>query len=231
MEAVKHSPRRVNKILIQEGGGGTKIAEIIKWAKKSRVPFFYLPSKKLSSIEPHHQGAIALLAPKDYSSLSSILASAKNPFLILLDGVEDPHNLGAIIRTAEGAGADGILIPERRAALLTGAVAEVASGALEHMKVARVKNLARTMEELRKKGVWLVGSEGTARGSWCDFDYTVPVALVFGSEGKGMKRLTREKCDAILSIPLLGATPSLNVAAAAAIFMYEVVRQRKRVLR
>jgi 23S rRNA (guanosine2251-2'-O)-methyltransferase len=227
LETVEHSPQRVNKILIQEGTGRAQIAEIVGWAKKNRIPFFYMPSRKLNSIDPHHQGAIAFLAAKEYSALDDILAQSKNPFLVLLDGVGDPQNLGAIIRTAEGAGVDGLIIPARRAALLTGSVAEVASGALEHMKVARVKNLARAMDELRKKGVWLIGSAGDGVESWYDFDYTVPVALVFGSEGKGMKRLTREKCDAVLSIPLLGTITSLNVAAAAAVFMYEVVRQRK----
>lgn len=227
MEAVKYSPERVNKILIQEGAGRGKIAEIIGWAKKNRIPFFYLPQKKLNSIDPLHQGAIALLAAKGYASLDAILASSKIPFLVLLDGIGDPQNLGAIIRTAEGAGVDGIVIPERRSALLTETVAVVASGALEHVKVARAKNLARTMEELRKKEVWLIGAEQEGDGFWYDFDYTAPVGLVLGSEGKGMRRLVRQKCDRVLSIPLLGKITSLNVAAAAAIFMYEVVRQRK----
>jgi 23S rRNA (guanosine2251-2'-O)-methyltransferase len=227
LEAVKHSPERVNKILIQEGTSRAKMAEIIGWAKKNRIPFFYLPSKKMNSIDPHHQGAIALLAAKEYCSLDTILMSSETPFLVILDGIGDPQNLGAIIRTADGAGVDGVLIPERRAALLTETVAVVASGALEHVKVARVKNLARTMEELRKKGVWLVGAEGNGDGPWYDFDYTAPVALVFGSEGEGMRRLTRDKCDKVLSIPLLGTITSLNVAAASAVFMYEVVKQRK----
>ena len=224
---VKHSPERVNKILIQEGSSKAKIAEIVGWAKKNRIPFFYLPLKKLNSIDPHHQGAIALLAAKKYASLDAILTSSKSPFLILLDGIGDPQNLGAIIRTAEGAGVDGIVIPERRSALLTEAVAQVASGALEHVKVARVTNLARTMEALRNRGMWLIGAEQQGDGLWYDFDYTVPVGLVLGSEGKGLRRLVRQKCDKVLSIPLLGRITSLNVAAAAAIFMYEVVRQRK----
>ena len=175
--------------------------------------------------------AIALLAAKEYASLDAILSASELPFLVLLDGVGDPQNLGAIIRTAEGAGVDGIVIPERRSVLLTETVALVASGALEHVKVARTKNLARTMDELRKKDVWLVGAEGKGEGLWHDFDYTVPVGLVFGSESKGMRRLVRQKCDLVLSIPLLGSMTSLNVTAAAAIFMYEVVRQRKSIRR
>jgi 23S rRNA (guanosine2251-2'-O)-methyltransferase len=227
LEAVRYSPERVNKILIQEGKNKGKIVEIIGWARKHRIPFFYLPSKKLNAIDPHHQGAIALLAAKEYTTLDSILASSEVPFLVLLDGIEDPQNLGAIIRTAEGAGVDGVVIPERRSALLTESVASVASGALEHVNVVRVKNLAQAMGELRKKEVWLIGAEKGGVGVWHDFDYTLPVGLVFGSEGKGMRPLIKQKCDRVLSIPLLGEITSLNVAASAAIFMYEVVRQRK----
>ena len=227
LEAVRHSPERVNKILIQDGATKGKIAEIVHWAKKNRIPFFYLPHKKLNAIDPHHQGAIALLASKAYTSLNSILESAQTPFLVLLDGIVDPQNLGSIIRTAEGAGVDGIIIPERRSVLLTETVALVASGALEHVKVARVKNMARAMEELKSKGVWLIGAEGGEKGLWHDFDYSLPVGLVFGSEGRGVRHLVRKNCDLVLSIPLLGEITSLNVATAAAIFMYEVVRQRK----
>jgi 23S rRNA (guanosine2251-2'-O)-methyltransferase len=229
LEAVKHNPERVSKILFQEGTRRPKVEEIILWARKNRIACSFLPVKRLKMIERNHQGAVGFLAAKKYTALESILESTKIPFLVLLDGIEDPQNLGAIIRTAEGAGVDGIVIPERRAAALTGTVASVAAGALEHMKVARVKNLARTMEVLKKKELWLVGAEGGEGDPWHDFDYTIPVGLVLGSEGKGLRRLVREKCDKILSIPLFGKITSLNVAAAAAIFMYEVVRQRKRI--
>ncbi len=227
MEAVRHSPERVNKILIQDGTTKGKIAEIVQWAKKNRIPFFYLPQKKLNAIDRQHQGAIALLAAKAYTNLDALLKSADTPFFVLLDGIEDPQNLGAIIRTAEGAGVDGIIIPERRSVLLTETVASVASGALEHVKVARVKNMARAMDELRNLGVWLIGAEGGGNDLWHDFDYSLPVGLVFGSEGKGMRQLVRQKCDKVLSLPHFGEIGSLNVATAAAIFMYEVVRQRK----
>ncbi len=227
LEAVRYNPERVNKILIQEGTKKRKIEDIVIWARKNRIPFSFLPARRLKSIDRNHQGAVAFLTVKEYATLDSILSSPGNSFLLLLDGIEDPQNLGAIIRTAEGAGVDGILIPERRAAALTGAVVSVAAGAVEHMKVARVKNLARAMEELKKKGLWLVGAEGGQSDPWHEFDYSLPVALVFGSENKGLRRLVREKCDKILSIPLFGKITSLNVAAAAAVFMYEVVRQRK----
>jgi 23S rRNA (guanosine2251-2'-O)-methyltransferase len=227
LEAVRFSPERVNKILIQEGAKKGKIAQIVMEARKKGIPFFYYPQKKLNSLDPNHQGAIGLIAAKGYTPLESILLASDTPFLVLLDGIEDPQNLGAILRTAECAGVDGIIIPERRSVLLTETVATVASGALEHVPVARVKNMARAMEELRKNDIWLIGAEEGETGPWYDFDYTLPVALVFGSEGKGMRHLVRQKCDRILSIPLFGKITSLNVAAAASVFMYEVVRQRK----
>jgi 23S rRNA (guanosine2251-2'-O)-methyltransferase len=225
LEAISSSDR-VNKVIIQEGMRKTKIGEIVRQAKKKGLPVSFMPRKSLDRIDRHHQGAIGFVAPTGYTTLEAILAVSKVPFLVLLDGVEDPQNLGAIIRTAESAGVDGLILPERRAVGLTGSVASVSAGALEYVKVARVKNLAQTMEELRKRDVWLVGAEGGQTNPWHDFDYTLPVALVFGSEGKGLRPLVREKCDKILSIPLLGKITSLNVAAAAAVFIYEVVRQR-----
>lgn len=226
LEAIRNSPHRVNRVIIQEGIKKTKIDEIIGLAKKNGLPVSFVPRKSLDRIDRRHQGAIGFVASKGYTTLEAILAVSKVPFLVLLDGVEDPQNLGAIIRTAESAGVDGIILPERRAAGLTGTVASVSAGALEHVRIARVKNLVQTMEELRKRDIWLVGAEGGQKDLWYDFEYTLPVALVFGSEGKGLRPLVKEKCDKILSIPLLGKITSLNVAAAAAIFIFEVVRQR-----
>ena len=155
-----------------------------------------------------------------------ILAGTKAPFLVLLDEIEDPQNLGAIVRSAECAGVDGLVLPERRSAGLTETVSTVAAGALEHVKIARVTNLAQTMEELKKRGLWFVGAEGGGTEPWYKFDYTVPVGIVMGSEGKGLRPLVRKRCDKILSIPLFGRINSLNVSAAAAIFLFEVARQR-----
>ncbi len=227
LEVVKSSPNRVNKILIQKEKGQKKISEIIRLAKAKHIPFLFVPKKKLDRLDRNHQGVVALMAPKEFSSLESILSSVKVPFLVLLDGIEDPQNLGAIIRTAEAAGADGIILPERRSVGLSEAVSSVSAGALEYLKVARVKNLARTMDDLKNRGVWLVGAEAGGRECWYEFDYKFPVGLVLGSEGKGLRSLIRKKCDKILSIPLLGSITSLNVSAAASIFLYEVVRQRK----
>lgn len=227
IEALTSSPPRVNKVFIQKDSKKKKIAEVIQLAKVRHIPFHFVPREKLDRLDRSHQGAVAFVSPKGFSSAEEILSSAKVPLVVLLDGIEDPQNLGAIIRTAEGAGADGIILPERRSAGITEAVASVSAGALEYLKVARVKNLARTMEDLKRRGIWLVGAEGGQDEYWYEFDYCVPVGLVLGSEGKGLRPLTKRNCDKILSIPVLGRITSLNVAAAAAIFLFEVIRQRK----
>ena len=227
IETLTSSPQRISRILVQKDSGHKRIKEILSMARAQRIPVVFVPKKHLDRHDRHHQGVVAVVAPKAFVSVATMLDAAHLPFLVLLDGIEDPQNLGAIIRTAEGAGADGIILPERRAAGLTDTVFSVSAGALEYIQVAQVTNLARTMEELRAKGIWLVGAEGGSEKLWYDFDYTLPVALVMGSEGKGLRELIRKKCDIILSLPLLGEMTSLNVAAAAAVFMYEVVRQRQ----
>ena len=227
IEALTSSPPRVNKVFIQKDSKKKKIAEVIRLAKIRHIPFHFVPKEKLDRLDRSHQGAVAFVSPKEFSSVEEILSSAKVPLVVLLDGIEDPQNLGAIIRTAEGAGADGIILPERRSAGITEAVASVSAGALEYLKVARVKNLARNMEDLKRRGIWLVGAEGGQDEYWYEFDYCVPVGLVLGSEGKGLRPLIRKNCDKILSIPLLGRITSLNVSAAAAIFLFEIIRQRR----
>ncbi len=226
LEILRHTPRRINRILVQKERGSPKIAEVIRLARMNDVPFVSVPKPKLDRLAPGHQGAAAFLLAKELSSLEDILAGSQNPFLVLLDEVEDPQNLGAIIRSAEGAGADGLIIPERRSAGLTETVLTVSAGAAEHVKIARVTNLAQTMEELKTRGIWLVGAEGGGSEFWYEFDYTIPIGIVLGSEGRGLRRLVKEKCDKVLSIPLFGRLNSLNVAAAAAVFLFEVVRQR-----
>lgn len=226
LEAVKSSHDRINKILIQKDKRQRKISEIIQMAKALRIPLLFVPKTRLDRLARNHQGAVAFLSEKEYTPFPSILSSSNIPFLVLLDGIEDPQNLGAIIRAADGAGVDGVIIPERRAVGLTEAVSSVSAGAVEHVKIARVKNLARTMDDLKKHEVWLVGAEGGREEYWHEFDYNLPVGLVLGSEGKGLRPLIRKRCDKILSIPLLGQITSLNVASAASIFFYEVVRQR-----
>jgi 23S rRNA (guanosine2251-2'-O)-methyltransferase len=228
LEALRSSSLRVTKVFVQKDTQRKRITEVIKLARSRGVPVVWVPKERLDLVERHHQGVVGLLSPKAFSSVASILSGSETPFLLLLDGVEDPQNLGAIIRTAEGAGVDGLILPERRSAGLSDVVSSVSAGALEHMKIARVKNIARSMDSLREKGLWFVGAEEESSSFWFDFDYTVPLGLVVGSEGKGLRPLVREKCDKILSLPLLGKVSSLNVASAAAIFIYEVVRQRKK---
>jgi 23S rRNA (guanosine2251-2'-O)-methyltransferase len=228
VEVLRSTSGRVQKVLIQKEKGPGRLSEVIGLARANDVPYVFVPKHKLDVLAPGHQGAVALLSAKEFSSLEEILKVPKNPFLVLLDEIEDPQNLGAILRSAEGAGADGILLPERRSAGLTETALSVSAGAAAHVKVTRVKNLAQAMDDLKKRGLWLVGAEGGSREMWYDFDYTVPVGIVLGSEAKGLRRLTRERCDKLLSIPLFGRVNSLNVAAAAAVFFFEVVRQRTR---
>jgi 23S rRNA (guanosine2251-2'-O)-methyltransferase len=227
LELLRSSPARINKIFIQKERGPHRIGEIIREARARSVPFLFVPKHKLDQLAPHHQGVLAEVSAKAFSSLDEIMAGAGVPFLVLLDEIEDPQNLGAVIRSAEGAAVDGIILPERRSAGLTDAVATVSAGALEHVKVARVPNLVRAMEELRTRGVWLVGAEGSSREMWHEFDYTLPVAIVLGSEGRGLRPLVRRSCDKLLAIPLGGNVNSLNIASAASVFLFEVVRQRR----
>jgi 23S rRNA (guanosine2251-2'-O)-methyltransferase len=226
LEVLKSSPGRVNKILIQKERGKGKIGEVIHQAKANSIPFLFVPRQKLDSLAQNHQGVVAFVSSKEFSSLEDILERSKLPFLVLLDEIEDPQNLGAIIRSAEGAGADGIILPERRAVGITDAVSSVSAGAVEYIKIARVTNMAQTMDFLKKQGIWLIGAEGGGKEYWYEFDYKLPLAIVLGSEGKGLRPLIKKKCDKILSIPLFGRLNSLNVAAAASIFLFEVARQR-----
>jgi 23S rRNA (guanosine2251-2'-O)-methyltransferase len=230
-----------NKILLQKESGRRPAGEIVALAKAGHIPYLFVPKQALDKLSAYHQGVVALIAPKEFTPLEDILdrikaklppdggaapAPASNPFLVLLDEIEDPQNLGAILRSAEVAGVDGVILPERRSAGLSEVVHEVSAGALEHLRVARVPNLVQAMEKLKTLGIWLVGAEGGGEGGHWEFDYTLPVGLVLGSEGKGLRPLVRKTCDKILSIPVRGKVNSLNVASAASVFLFEVVRQR-----
>ncbi len=226
IEFLKSSPDRVNKIFIQKERGHFRLAEIIRLAKVNHIPLVFAPEEKLKKLYPHHQGAVALVAEREYVRVEDLLVKDKPAFLVILDEVVDPQNVGAIIRAAEGAGADGLILQERHSVGLTSTVATVAAGALSHLKVARATNLARVIEWLQEQGVLVVGASGESKIPWYNFDYTQPVALVLGSEGSGLRPNIKKKCDLLLSIPMLGKISSLNVSAAAAVFFYEVVRQR-----
>jgi 23S rRNA (guanosine2251-2'-O)-methyltransferase len=176
-----------------------------------------------------HQGVVAVTSAKTYAEVEEILGQRRgeHSLLVVLDGVEDPHNLGAIIRTADGAGADGVLIPERRAAGVTATVAKASAGAVEHVPIAKITNVARTLEELKNRNVWTVGLDERASQGYDALDYNMDCALVLGAEGKGLHELVRKKCDFLVSIPMLGRVPSLNVSVAAAVVLYEIARQRR----
>jgi 23S rRNA (guanosine2251-2'-O)-methyltransferase len=175
-----------------------------------------------------HQGVVAVTSGKQYNELDDVIEAKRGQFslIVLLDGIEDPHNLGAILRTADAAGADGVVIPERRAAGVTPVVTKASAGASEHLPIAKVTNIARTVEELKEKNIWVVGLDERGTQSYDSLDYKMDCAIVLGAEGKGVHDLVRKKCDFVVSIPMLGKVPSLNVSVAAGVMLFEVVRQR-----
>src|SRR5438128_4455257 len=177
-----------------------------------------------------HQGVVAVTSAKQYNDLDDVVAVKRGQYslIVVLDGVEDPHNLGAVLRTADAAGADGVVIPERRAAGVTAIAAKSSAGASEHLPIARVNNIARTLEELKSRNLWIVGLDERAQQTYDALDYNMDCAIVLGAEGKGVHELVRRKCDFLVSIPMLGKVPSLNVSVAAAVVLYEIVRQRRR---
>ena len=222
--------RPMEKLLVADGDMSGAGREIIKLAKEAGAVVQIVDRGRLDQIYPAHQGMLAYVAAVPYTPLEDILAAARakgeDPFVVVLDGITDPHNLGAIIRSAECAGAHGVVIPERRAAGLSPAAAKAAAGALNHMPVARVKNLNRALEELKEAGLWVTGAAMDGESAYtCDL--TGPIALVIGSEGDGISRLALEKCDRVVSLPINGHIDSLNASVAAGILMYEIVRQRK----
>lgn len=226
-EILRSSPQKINKIFLAKEIPKRRFKEIIDLSRQADIPIIFVPRPKLNQLSEHHQGIVALISPKEFVSLESILKASSWPFLVFLDEIEDPQNLGSIIRSAEAAGVDGIILPERHSVGLTSAVYQASAGALEYTKIARVKNLSRALEQVKACGLWVIGAEAGGEGLWFEFDYTLPLALVFGSEGRGLRPLVRRRCDRILSIPMAGRLNSLNVAAAAAVFLFEVQRQRR----
>lgn len=181
-------------------------------------------------VSGQHQGVVAQVAAYEYAELEDLFQKAEDrdeqPFLIVLDEIEDPHNLGSIMRTADAVGAHGIIIPKRRAVGLTTTVAKASTGAIEHIPVVKVTNLSRTLEELKERGVWIVGTDASGRQDYRSLDGNMPLALVIGSEGKGMGRLVKEKCDFLIRLPMAGKVTSLNASVAAGLLLYEVYRKR-----
>jgi 23S rRNA (guanosine2251-2'-O)-methyltransferase len=230
IEALK-AERDIHKILIAEGSLRGQMLQITQMAKEAHVLVQFVPKKKLDGmIEGNHQGVIAQVAAYQYAELDDLFALAakrnEDPFFLLLDEIEDPHNLGSIMRTADATGAHGIIIPKRRAVGLTATVAKLSTGAIEHIPVVRVTNMSRTIDELKEKGVWIAGTDAKGKDDYRQLDGTLPLGLVIGSEGKGMGRLIRDKCDFLVQLPMAGHVTSLNASVAAALLMYEVYRKR-----
>jgi len=230
MEAIR-SGRDINKIWVSEGANKGQIHKLLELANQNKVLVQTAPNKKLDSmVEGNHQGVIASVAAYEYAELDDLftLAEKRNeqPFFLILDEIEDPHNLGSIMRTADAVGAHGIIIPKRRAVGLTAAVAKSSTGAIEYIPVARVTNLARTIEDLKQRGLWIVGTDAKGADDYRNLDGNMSLGLIIGSEGKGMSRILREKCDFLIKLPMVGKVTSLNASVAASLLMYEVYRKR-----
>jgi 23S rRNA (guanosine2251-2'-O)-methyltransferase len=232
LEALAAGTRHFDRLLIVKGLRSRRLSEAMGRATRLSIPLRFEMRETLDRMAGGvpHQGIIAVVSEKPTLSLDSLLAAVREPaLLVALDGVEDPRNLGAILRTAEAAGADGVLLPDRHSAGLSETVGRASAGALEHVKVARIGNLVQALETLKGRGVWVVGFDAAGTERWDAVDLTRPVALVLGGEGRGIRRLVREHCDHLVSIPHFGHVSSLNVSVAAGVALYEAVRQRRSV--
>ncbi len=234
LEALRAENRRIEKIIIADSANEKRLSDVLRLAQMHGVQIQKVPRENLErSVEngANHQGIAAFIAAAEYFDTNKLLneiTTKENSLCVILDGVEDPRNLGAILRTVECAGADGVFIPERRAVGLTETVTKSSAGATEYVKVAKVTNVNRLIDELKQNNIWVVGASGDAEMDYNDWDWKQSSALVMGGEGKGLHRLTAEKCDVLVKIPLLGNIESLNVSVAAGIILFEAVRQRKK---
>lgn len=229
-EAIK-SGREIDKLMVKKGEIEGSLRAIVKKARDAGIPVIETERQKLDQIAEggNHQGVVAYAAALSYASLDDIFENAREknhpPFIVILDKITDPHNLGSIIRTANCAGAHGIIIPKRGSVGLSEVVAKTSAGAIEYVPVCKVTNIAQTIDALKERGVWVAGAEAGG-GSMYKTDLTGAIALVIGSEGEGISRLVKEKCDFLVEIPMFGDVNSLNASVAAAILMYEIVRQK-----
>jgi len=217
--------RALDRILVAQGAGGPRLQEVIDLARQASVPVRFEPRGALDRLagSEAHQGVVALGAAQKYADLESVESAA---LLVVLDGVEDPHNLGAIVRTAHAAGASGVVIPERRATGITDVVAKAAAGALEHLPVIRVTNINRALEDLKQRGYWIYGLDERGAEDYDRVTYSAPTALVLGGEGKGLHEQVRKHCDVLVRIPMAGKISSLNVSVAAGVVLFEWKRRR-----
>ncbi|MGP4042245.1 23S rRNA (guanosine(2251)-2'-O)-methyltransferase RlmB [Gracilibacillus sp. D59] len=225
------SDRSIQKLYLAENLNTSLAKKLQGLAKAKNAPVQRVPKKKLDQlVDGNHQGIAALVAAYDYASLDQIFEIAEKrdepPFFLILDEIEDPHNLGSILRSADATGVHGVIIPKRRAVGLTATVAKTSVGAIEHIPVVRVTNIVQTIEELKARNVWIVGTEADATEDYRKLDGQLPIALVIGNEGKGISRLVKKNCDWTVSLPMIGSVSSLNASVAASILMYEVFRKR-----
>ena len=230
LELLRAGSRRIDKVILAEGARESRISKIIDLTLQKGILLERAPRELFERSvrsDVNHQGVLALTAAGEYADADEILGGlSENAFVLILDGIEDPRNLGAVLRTAECAGVDGVFIPERRAVGLTETVAKSSAGALEYIKVAKVPNLNRLIDELKEKGVWIVGAADDATTDHADWDWNRPTALILGSEGRGLHRLVAENCDVLVKIPMYGKIGSLNVSVAAGVILFEARRQR-----
>jgi 23S rRNA (guanosine2251-2'-O)-methyltransferase len=230
-EAVESRPRAIEYVAVARDRRDAKFERVVELCRQAGIALRFMSREELKRLthSETHQGIAAVAAARSYLGLEELVGHrrGRHAFLLVLDGVEDPHNLGAIIRTADGAGADGLVIPERRAAGVNATVAKAAAGAAETLPIARVTNIGRTLEELKRQNIWTVGLDERGTELYDAVDYNMDCALVLGGEGGGLHELVRKKCDFLVSIPMRGKVPSLNVSVAAAVVMYEVARQRR----
>lgn len=230
VEQALAAKRPLERVLVARGRSGGRVEHLVAAARAANTPVRFVAREELDRLSgtDKHQGVVAVGGTRQYLELDDLLETAKAPALfLLLDGVEDPRNLGSILRTAYCAGASGVVLPERRAAGVTAAAEKVSAGASAHLPVARVVNLGRAIEQLKEAGCWLVGLDERAGKDFTEVDYTGPVGLVLGGEGKGLHEHVRARCDFVVSIPTAGVIRSLNVAVAAGVVLYEAMRQRR----
>lgn len=230
-EALKARGRAFEYVSVAKERHDLRLQRIIEECRKIGLPVRFVARTELDRIAGNvaHQGVVAVSSAKQYSDLDDVITAKRGVYslVLVLDGVEDPHNLGAIVRTADAAGVDGLVIPERRAAGVSGTVTKVSAGATAHLPIAKVTNIARTLEDLKAQNLWTVGLDERATQTYDSIDYNMNCALVLGAEGKGIHDLVSKKCDFLVSIPMLGKVPSLNVSVAAGVVLYEIVRQRR----
>jgi 23S rRNA (guanosine2251-2'-O)-methyltransferase len=235
LEILRAGNKHLDQITISDAARHERLRELLELAKRARVPVHRVPRSAIDRALPGvtHQGVVAKAAAAKYADAEQLLdqlsthaENGRSPLALGLDAVEDPRNLGAILRTAECAGVDGVFIPERRAVGLTASAAKAAAGALEHVPVARVINLVQLIEQLKQRNIWVIGAAAEAKLAYTEWDWTVPSALFLGSEGSGLHRLVRERCDTLVRIPVCGHIESLNVSVAAGVILYEALRQR-----